>query len=80
MAKTERDIGIENFSEIKNSLYLKMVQNNDFESSKMLSDMFDIFIDYGGNEFSRGLDSAKQIYLDLEQIKFEELKEVIKTL
>ena len=62
MAKTEREISIERFSEIKNSLYLKMVQNDDFESSKMLSDMFDIFIDHGGNEFLRGLAKGKQIW------------------
>jgi len=80
MTQTEKLQSIEEFSRIKNYLYLKMLKNDDIESSRMLSDMFDIFIDYGGNEFSRGLDSAKQIYLDLEQIKFEELKEVIKTL
>lgn len=62
MAKTKREISIDKFSEIKNSLYLKMTQNNDFESSKMLSDMFDIFIDHAGNEFTRGLEKGKEIW------------------
>ena len=67
MTQTEKLQSIEEFSRIKNYLYLKTLQNDDFESAKMLNDMFDIFIDYGGNEFSRGLDAAKQIYLGVEK-------------
>ena len=53
---------VEEFSEIKNSLYKKMLDNNDYKSAKMLNDMFCIFIDHGGSEFTRGLDVAKEIY------------------
>ena len=53
---------IEEFSEIKNSLYKKMLDNDDHKSAKMLNDMFCIFIDHGGSEFIRGLDVVKEIY------------------
>lgn len=67
MTQTEREINIENFRKIHHSLYMRMLSDNDYKSIKMLNDMFNEFIDYGGNEFSRGLDAAKQIYLGVEK-------------
>lgn len=62
MEEDKKVTSVDEFSKIKNSLFSKMIKKNDFESAKMLSDMFDIFIDYGSNEFSRGLEKGKEIY------------------
>ena len=67
MLEAERLKSIEKFRKIHKSLYMRMLDNNDSESKNMLNEMFDAFIDYGGNEFSRGLDAAKQIYLGVEK-------------
>jgi len=67
MLEAERLKSIDRFKKIHKSLYMRMLDNNDSESKKMLNDMFDAFIDYGGDEFSRGLDAAKQIYVGVEK-------------
>ena len=53
---------IKDYDKLHESLYQKMLQNSDFDSCHELSKMFDLFLTYGSNEFSRGLDKGQEIW------------------
>ena len=50
------------FTEKKHIVWTQMLEENNIKSMDIISEMFDLFIDYGVQKFLEGLDKGKEIY------------------
>ena len=53
---------VQEYEKLHVSMYNKMLQKNDYESCRELTEMFEMFLTHASSEFSRGLDRGQEIW------------------